>query len=128
MCFVLVLLDLSAAFEIEDHHILLEDFCPLKYEVPQVSVLGPISFSLYMLLLGPIICKCGVSFYCYADDTQLYSEHERRSSLHACINKIKSCLQRDPLVEVFCVSLMSELKLEVTAFVLGAPKPWNDLP
>ncbi len=75
---------------------------PVKYGVPQGSVLEfiyanfiqNILFSLYMLPLGNIIRKYGISFHCYADDTQLYiskmpDEIKKISKLTECVKNVK---------------------------------------
>ena len=128
---VLVLLDLTAAFDTVDHDILisrlqhlvgikgialqwfrsyltdrtmsvsLEGFesppAPLPFGVPQGSVLGPLLFSLYLLPLGSILRKHGISFHLYADDAQIYVPLKKRDCqttlpLLPCLEEIKAWL------------------------------------
>lgn len=53
---------------------------PISFGVPQGSILAPFFFSLYMILLGLILDKYGVSLHSYGNDTQLYLSFNSDSS------------------------------------------------
>ena len=130
---LLILLDLSAAFDTIDHAILLNRLSvrfgikgtalqwftsylsnrtqsvkierkysspqPLKFGIPQGSVMGPILFTMYTSPLGDIIARHGVKYHLYADDTQLYlsfspideiEQTEKLQRMEKCIQDIRS--------------------------------------
>ncbi len=58
--------------------------------VPQGSILAPILFSPYMLPMGSIFRRFGVSYQCYDDDTQLYIPLKRDDN--SALNQLTACL------------------------------------
>ena len=70
---------------------------PLSYGVPHGSILGPLLFSLYLLPLGSILWKHGISFHCYANKNQNYVPVKKKDAfclkpLLLCLEDIKACM------------------------------------
>jgi hypothetical protein len=122
---LLALLDLSAAFDTLDHHILLSRLqttfgvtgcalkwfssylssrfqrvavgphlsepLPLKYGVPQGSVLGPVLFTLYTQPISQTITDHALKHHKYADDTQL-NDSAPPPEMPAVIQSMELCI------------------------------------
>lgn len=85
-----------------------------------MSAAAPIFFFLYMLPLGLILGKYGVSFHSYTEDTQLYWSFNSSSALGhllACVDEVKSWMAANFLS-------LDESKTEVIIF---GPSEMSDM-
>ena len=66
----------------------------LTYGLPQGSIVGPSSFTVYTLPLGKIINTFGLCYHMYADDVQIYTSFDPKNpgSITSSLNTMSTCI------------------------------------
>ena len=65
---------------------------PLKFGVPQGSVLGPVLFTMYMQPLSDVLNKFDMLYHSYADDTQIYVGC-KSDIFETTVTNVENCLR-----------------------------------
>ena len=90
---------------------------PLRYGVPQGSVLCPKKYCSYTRPLGNILRKYNIGFHMYADDTQLYVPiNANDGDVQCAIDTLENCVCEDrKWMQIICLKLNDE-KTELIIF------------
>ena len=101
----------------------LSGVCKLLFGIPQVSVLGPLLFSLYTTPLSLIISKHkGIKFHFYPDDSQVYIHLSQRNA-SAVFEKMNTCLDD---VKKWMSTSKLKLNPDKTKFIIFGSKRHRD--
>lgn len=93
--------------------------CPLDFGLPQGSIVGLVSFSIYTIPIGRIIRKHGLSYHLYADDMQLYTSFDpsSQSSIDLALSTLASCISD---IQSWMTCNMLQLNRDKTEFFVAA--------
>ena len=102
-------------------------FAPVHSGVPQVSVLGPIHFTMYTKPLSAIIGSHSIIHHSFADDLQLqmYAPPDRISEL---LHSIQSCISDVKPWATANMLKLNENKTELMLVTSKRAKHFHDLP
>ena len=113
------------------HHVSLSNHCsalaPVHSGVPQVSVLGPILFAVYIKPLSAIIDSHSIMHHSFADDIQLQMSappdriSELLHSMQSCISDVNSWASANML-------MLNDNKTELMFFTSKSTKHFHSLP
>ena len=90
----------------------------LNYGLPQGSIVGPLSFTVYTIPIGRIIRGHGLSYHLYADDVQLYVSFDPLSNIsrESALSKLSECIYD---IEKWMTTNMLQLNNEKTEFFVA---------
>ena len=107
---------------------------PLRFGVPQGSVLGPFLFTQYTVAIGKIGRRHGVGYQLYADDTQVYITFKVDSIIdqQTALARIQACIEEIRIWMILHKLMMTDSKTEfvivVSSGIVWIKCPWILLP
>ena len=92
----------------------------LRYGLPQGSIVGPQSFSIYSIPIGRIIRKHNLQYHLYADDIQLYVPFDihDEESISTALSRLSSCISD---IKSWMTLNMLKLNEQKTEFFIAVP-------
>ena len=92
---------------------------PLRFDVPQGSVLGPFLFTLYTDPIGAICRRHGIDYQLYADDIQVYINFNvtNTNDQKMALKKIEGCVEEIRIWMVQHRLMMNDSKTEFIVII-----------
>ena len=92
---------------------------PLRFGVPQGSVLGPFLFTQYTVAIGKICGRHGVGYQLYAGDTQVYITFKVDSIIdqQTALARIQACIEEIRIRMILHKLIMNDSKTEFVIVV-----------